>query len=91
MSRIFPLFQPLITVSFESGLYTGMILIDLQKAFGTIKHKILINKMKFLGFPKEVILWFKLYLSNRKFNVNLNRTFQEPGKLLCGVPQGYLF
>ena len=47
--------------------------------------------MKFLGFPKEVILWFKLYLSNRKFNVNLNKTFQEPGKLLCGVPQGYLF
>ena len=28
------------------------------------------------------------YLSNRKFKVNLNKTFSEPGKLLCGVPQG---
>ena len=28
------------------------------------------------------------YLSNRKFKVNFNKTFSEPGKLLCGVPQG---
>ena len=44
--------------------------------------------MEFLGFSKNVILWFKSYLSNRKFKVNLNKTFSEPGKLLCGVPQG---
>ena len=73
---------------FESGLQTGMILIDLQKAFDTIDHEILINKLEFLGFSKNVILWFKLYLSNRTFKVNLNKTFLEPGKLLCGVPQG---
>ena len=44
--------------------------------------------MEFLGFSKDVILWFKSYLSNRKFKVNLNKTFSEPGKLLCGVLQG---
>ena len=47
---------------FESGLHTGMILVDLQKAFDTIDHEILINKLEFLGFSKNVILWFKLYL-----------------------------
>ena len=31
-----------IVTSFESGLFTGMILIDLQKAFDTITHDILI-------------------------------------------------
>ena len=77
-----------ITTGFESGLHTGMILVVLQKAFDTINHEILINKMEFLGFSKDVILWFKSYLSNRKFKVNLNKTFSEPGKLLCGVPQG---
>ena len=65
-----------------------MILIDLQKAFDTIDHEILFNKLEFLGFSKNVILWFKSYLSFRKFKANLNKTFSEPGKLLCGVPQG---
>ena len=77
-----------IATGFESGLHTGMILIDLQKAFDTINHEILINKMEFLGFSKNVILWFQSYLSKRKFKVNLNKTFSEPGNLLCGVPQG---
>ena len=76
-----------ITPGFESGLHTGMILIDLQKAFDTINHEILINKMEFLGFSKNVILWFKSYLSYRKFKVNLNKSFAEPGQLY-GVPQG---
>ena len=77
-----------IATGFVSGLYTGMILINLQKTFGTINHEILINKMEYLGFSKDVILWLKSYLSKRKFKVNLNRTFLEPGKLISGVPQG---
>ena len=51
-----------IATGFESGLYTGMILIDLQKAFDTINHDILISKIKHLGFSKEATLWFKSYL-----------------------------
>ena len=54
-----------ITTGFESGLHTGMILVVLQKAFDTINHEILINKMEFLGFSKDVILWFKSYLSKK--------------------------
>ena len=79
-----------IATGFESGLHTGMILIDLQKAFYTINHEIFINKMEFLGFSKEVILWFKSYLSYRKFKVNLNKYLSKPGQLLCGVPQGFI-
>ena len=41
-----------ITTGFEKGLFTGMILSDLQKAFGTIDHQILVKKMKYLGFSK---------------------------------------
>ena len=39
-----------IATDFESGLYTGMILIDLQKAFDTVNHDILLKKMDFIGF-----------------------------------------
>ena len=48
-----------INTRFEKGLFTGMVLIDLQKAFDTIDHQILLKKMKYLGFSKNTITWFK--------------------------------
>ena len=44
--------------------------------------------MTFVGFSEETTSWFKSYLTNRKFIVHINNSFSEPGKLLCGVPQG---
>ena len=38
---------------FESGLYTDMILIDLQKASDTVNRDILLKKMEFIGFSEE--------------------------------------
>ena len=56
-----------IMTGFDSGLLTGMILIDLQKAFDTINHDILLKKMASLGFLNHSIIWFQLYLSGRRF------------------------
>ena len=65
-----------------------MILIDLQKAFDTIDHNILLLKMPSLGFSREVIDWYKSYLSSRKFYVNVHDKFSTSADLRCGVPQG---
>ena len=70
----------------DKGLHTGMILIDLQKAFGTLHHDVLLEKMKCIGFKKSVIKWSKSYLSNRKFFVLLEGVFLEEGLITCGVP-----
>ena len=55
-----------------------MILIGLQKAFDTIGHEILTKEMKYLGFSKNVITWFKLYLSERQFKININTSYSSP-------------
>ena len=73
---------------FDSGLFTGMILIDLQKAFDTIDHDILIKKMAFVGFSDETISWFMSYLSGRHFKVYVNSSLSNLGDVKCGVPQG---
>ena len=44
---------------FDEGLLTGMIAIDLQKAFDTTDHEILLSKMPLLGFSNNTIEWFR--------------------------------
>ena len=73
---------------FDSGLFTGMILIDLQKAFDTIDHKILLEKMNYFGFSQQVIKWFRSYLSQRKFCASIDKSLSNVTNLSCGVPQG---
>ena len=77
-----------ITTGFEKGLFTGMVLIDLQKVFDTIDHQTLLKKMKYLGFSKNTITWFKSYLCERKFKISINISYSSPASLLCGIPQG---
>ena len=77
-----------ISYGFDSGLLTGVILIELQKAFDTIDHYILLQKLPSLGFSNEVIGWFKSYLRSRKFHVNVYDKFSTTTELRCGVPQG---
>ena len=69
-------------------MMTGMILIDLQKAFDTIDHDVLLQKLYAIGFSKRTVNWFKSYLSNRSFKVNLGNNFSQPASVSCGVPQG---
>ena len=65
-----------------------MTLIDLQKAFDTIDHNILLLKMPSLGFSREVIDRYKSYLSKEKFHANVHDKFSTSTNLRCGVPQG---
>ena len=65
-----------------------MILIDLQKAFDTINHDILLKKMASLGFSNHSIKWFQSYLSDRSFRVNIKSKYSSTAKIERGVPQG---
>ena len=47
---------------FDEGLLTGMVLIDLQNAFDTINHEILLKKLEAIGFSDQCIRWFWSYL-----------------------------
>ena len=73
---------------FNQGLIIGMILIDLQKAFDAIDHDILLQKLYAIGFSKHSVNWFRSYLINRTFLVNLGNAFSQPACVSSGVPQG---
>ena len=65
-----------------------MILIDLQKAFDTINHKILLYKLLPIGFSKNTISWYESYLAERHFTVEVANRVSKFSKISCGVPQG---
>ena len=65
-----------------------MIRIDLQKAFDTIDHDVLLQKLYAINFSKHTVKLCQSYLSNRSFLVNLGNNFFQPASVSCGVPQG---
>ena len=70
------------------GIHTGMIVIDLQKAFGTLDHRVVLERITWLGFKTSLIKSFESDPSNRKFFLSVDDAFVEAGKLICGVPSG---
>ena len=73
---------------FDKGVYTGMILAALQKAFDTINHKILLDKLFPICFSKNTISWYESYLAERHFTVEVANRVSKFSKISCGVPQG---
>ena len=68
--------------------YGGAILMDLSKAFDTIKHDLLIAKLLVYCFSKESLKLIKSYLTNRWQRTKLNTGFSNWIEILLGVPQG---
>ena len=67
---------------------TGAIFLDLKKAFDTINHSLLINKLKQCGISGSCLKWFISYLSNRSQAVNISSTMSDFKDVNIGIPQG---
>ena len=78
----------LITFEMDKGHLVGMVLLDLQKAFDTVDHGILLMKMEVLGFSQDVIRWFRWYLSDRWQLVDVSGTLSFGAAISCVLPQG---
>ena len=74
-----------INTNMDEGKYTGLILLDLQKAFDTVNHGILLSS---IGMNTNATEWFNSYLSGRTQFVDLGGVHSKPNTISCGVPQG---
>jgi hypothetical protein len=75
-----------ITEGYDKRKYTLGVSIDLSKAFDTVDHYILLEKIKHYGIINSTYSWIKSYLTDRKQYVhNVQSGILS---VVCGVPQG---
>ena len=72
----------------DEGFYVLGIFVDLTKAFDTVDHEILLNKLDNYGIRGHANLFFKSYLSNRSQYTTVNGIDSKHSLISCGVPQG---
>ena len=74
--------------SLDKGYFACGVFVDLEKAFDTVNHNILLSKLDHYGVRGRANDWIKSYLSNRDQYVNLNDCTSSKNTTKCGVPQG---
>ena len=77
-----------IKLAIDSSKLAGGIFVDLTKAFDTVNHRILLEKLRHLGvrgIPNKLL---ESYLTNRYQYVQINDNKSSLRSINCGVPQG---
>ena len=74
--------------SVDEGNLVGAVFIDLSKAFDTISHSKLLQKLSLYGIEGRELEWFKDYLFNCQGSVHFNNGISQRETFSTGVPQG---
>ena len=77
-----------IKLAIDNGKFGCGIFLDLQKAFDTVNHSILLQKLEHYDIRDNALQCFKSYLNERSQYVTVNGHASEMLPITCGVPQG---
>ena len=72
----------------DKGLLTGAVFINLKKAFDTVPHDGLLNKLLRYGIQDQPLSWFESYLTNRTQSVSIENHLSSAANISSGVPKG---
>lgn len=74
--------------SLNNGLSTGMVLMDIEKAFDRVWYDGLIFKLISTSTPHYIIKIIHSFLQNRSYQVHLQGKSSETHRIRFGLPQG---
>ena len=75
-------------LALDNNIQTDSIYTDFRKAFDSVDHKILLQKLAFNGIRGNLWRWFKSYVSNRTQMVVIKGSKSAMANVTSGVPQG---
>ena len=74
--------------AFTEKMFCICIFADFSKAFDTVDHDILLQKLEDYGIRGPILVYLKSYLTNRKQYINANNSSSDHIDICYGVPQG---
>ena len=77
-----------ISLALGTGKKVVLCLLDLSAAFDTLKHSVLIDRLREIGLQDKALEWFQSYLSDRRMAVKIKEHVSELQVVKYGVPQG---
>ena len=76
------------TESLDNGYGVDAMFLDYRKAFDTVSHMKLLEKLSLLGIQDKLLKWIEKFLTGRTMKVSVRGSFSEPIDVVSGVPQG---
>ena len=76
------------TKALDDGAEVDIIYTDFCKAFDTVSHSRLLQKLNGLGIRSKIWTWIKEFLQGRKQKVQVHESFSEWELVRSGVPHG---
>ena len=77
-----------ISSALDNGKLAVGVFLDLSKAFDTVDHSILFDKLEHSGIRGLALKWIKSYFLNRLQFVEYNGHVSSRTNTSCGIPQG---
>ena len=75
-------------VNMDCKMFNLVVLLDLKKAFDTVNHDILVQKLQLYGITGNALAMIQSYLSDRKQKCQLGDVMSSERHVTCAIPQG---
>ena len=76
------------TKALDDGCGIDVLYLDYRKAFDSVSHKKLLDKLKLSGINGKLLQWLESFLTGRSLRVGVRGSFSKWLNVLSGVPQG---
>ena len=75
-------------INIDNGSLNSVVFLDIQKAFDTVDHEIMLNKLRCYSVQEDELKFFLSYLDGQQQCTSVNGIMSSPREITCGIQWG---